>query len=110
MGPLSSPVCRGAFVSQRRRSKYSPEFREEAVKMVIETSRPIAEVARENGINAGTLGNWVDRYRKEHAGDEPELGLSERARLREAERELRDVKMENEFLKKAAAYFAQIPR
>jgi transposase-like protein len=97
-------------VSQRRNSKYSPEFREEAVKMVIETSRPIVEVARENGINEGTLGNWVNRYRKEHAGDEPELELSERARLREVERELRDVKMENEFLKKAAAYFAQTPR
>ena len=97
-------------MSQRRNSKYSPEFREEAVKMVIETSRPIAEVARETGINDGTLGNWVNRYRKEHAGDEPGLGLGERARLREAERELRDVKMENEFLKKAAAYFAQIPR
>ena len=97
-------------MSQRRKSKYSPEFRDEAVKMVIETSRPIAEVARENGINEGTLGNWVNRYRKEHASDEPDLSLGERARLREAERELRDVKMENEFLKKAAAYFAQIPR
>jgi len=97
-------------VSQRRNSKYSAEYREEAVKMVIETSRPIAEVARENGINEGTLGNWVNKYRKEHAGDEPELDLRGRARLREAERELREVRMENEFLKKAAAYFAQIPR
>lgn len=93
-----------------RTSKYSPEFREEAVKMVIETSRPIAEVARENGINEGTLGNWVGRYRKEHADDEPALDMSERARLRQVERELREAKMENEFLKKAAAYFAQTPR
>ena len=97
-------------MSQRRNSKYSAEYREEAVKMVIETSRPIAHVARENGINEGTLSNWVNKHRKEHAGDEPELELSERARLREAERELREVKMENEFLKKAAAYFAQTPR
>ena len=80
------------------------------MKMVIETSRPIAHVARENGINEGTLSNWVNKHRREHAGDEPELELGERARLREAERELREVKMENEFLKKAAAYFAQIPR
>ena len=65
-----------------RHSKYSPEFRDEAVKMVVETSRPIAEVARENGINEGTLGNWVNRYRREHAGDEPALDMSERARLR----------------------------
>ena len=75
--------------------------------MVIETSRPIATVAQELGINEGTLGNWVNRYRREHADDEPVLDVSERARLREAERNLREVKMENEFLKKAAAYFAQ---
>lgn len=89
------------------RKKYSPEYRQEAVKLVIDTSRPIAEVARELGLVEGTLGNWVNTYRREHAGDEPPLNISERARLREAERLLRDVKMENEFLKKAAAYFAQ---
>ena len=90
-----------------RRKSFSPEYREEAVKMVIDASRPIAQVAREVGVNPGTLGNWVNVYRRDHAGDEPALDLSERARLREAERQLREVKMENEFLKKAAAYFAQ---
>jgi transposase-like protein len=91
-------------------NKYSPEFREEAVKLVIESSRPIAEVARELHVNEGTLGNWVNRYRKEHADDEPELTVSERARLREVERANRELRMENEFLKKAAAYFAQSPQ
>ena len=90
-----------------RRKRFSPEYREEAVKLVIDSSRPIAQVARELGLNEGTLGNWVNTYRREHAGDEPPLDVSERTRLREAERQLRDVKMENEFLKKAAAYFAQ---
>lgn len=90
-----------------RRKSFSPEYREEAVKLVIEGSRPIAQVAREVGVNPGTLGNWVNDWRRDHAGDEPPLDLSERARLREAERQLREVKMENEFLKKAAAYFAQ---
>jgi hypothetical protein len=47
-----------------RRRKYTPEFKDEAAKMVIETSRPIAEVAREIGVNEGTLGNWVANYRK----------------------------------------------
>ena len=51
-----------------RRRKFSSEFRDEAVKMVIETSRPIAEVARELGINEGTLGNWCKLYRQAHAG------------------------------------------
>ena len=78
--------------------------------MVIETSRPIARVAKELGINEGTLGSWVSRYRHEHAGEEPPLGVSERARLRELERATRELRMENEFLKKAAAYFARDPR
>lgn len=90
-----------------RRRKFSPEFRDEAVKMVIEGNRPVAQVARELGINAGTLGNWVASYRKAHPVDEEPLSVSERARLRELERENRELKMRNEFLGKAAAFFAQ---
>jgi transposase len=85
---------------------YSPEFREEAARMVIETSRAIADVARELGISETSLGNWVRDYREQHAGDEPPLQLSERARLRELEREVRELRMKAEFLSKAAAYFA----
>src|SRR5258708_36584367 len=88
----------------RPKKSFSPEYRDEAVKMVIETSRPIARVAKDLGINEGTLGNWVAAYRRDHAGEEPPLALSERARLRELEREPGERKMENEFLKKAAAY------
>jgi transposase len=90
-----------------RRQSYSPEFKEEAVKSVIETSRPIAQVAKELGVVEQTLGNWVAMYRRDHAGDEPALTVPERARLREQERELRELKIENDFLKKAAAYFAK---
>ena len=75
--------------------------------MVVETSRPIADVARELGINETSLGNWVRAYREKHAGDEPPLQLSERARLRELERENRELRMKTEFLGKAAAFFAQ---
>ena len=92
---------------RERRRKFSPEFKNEAVKMVIESSRAIAEVAREIQVNEGTLGNWVNRYRVEHAGEEPPLSMSDRARLRELERENRELKMKAEFLGKAAAFFAQ---
>jgi transposase-like protein len=92
---------------QEKRRKYSPEFKSEAARLVIETSRPIVEVARELGIHEGTLGAWVNKYRTEHAGDEPPLNLSERARLRELEREVRELRMKTEFLGKAAAFFAQ---
>lgn len=90
-----------------KRGKYSPEFRDAAVREVIDKSRPIAVVARENGLVAQTLGNWVSAWRAGHAGDEPELGLSERARLKELEREVRELRMENEFLGKATAFFAK---
>ena len=74
--------------------------------MVVETSRPIAEVARELGIHETSLGNWVRAYREKRAGDELPLQISERARLRELERENRELRAKNEFLSKAAAYFA----
>lgn len=75
--------------------------------MVIEGPRPTATVARELGVLEGTLGNWVNAYRREHAGEEPPLSVHERARLRELEREVRDLRMKAEFLGKAAAFFAQ---
>ena len=75
--------------------------------MVIETSRPIAESAREIGINEQTLRNWVNAYRKDHAGEEPPLSVSERAELRELKDEVRELRLKSEFLGKAAAFFAQ---
>lgn len=90
-----------------KRKSFSSEFKNEAVKMVIESSRAIADVARELGIGAETLRTWVNRYRDEHADEEPPLTISERARLRELEKENRELKMKAEFLGKAAAFFAQ---
>lgn len=94
----------------KKYQKYSPEFREQAAKLVVEGQRSIAEVAREYVLGETTLGNWVKKYRKEHAEDEPPLELPERARLRELERRNRELEMENAFLKKAVAYFAKEQR
>lgn len=94
----------------RKYQKFSPEFREQAVRLVLDGSRPIAQVAKELGINEGTLGNWVNQYRAAHADDEPPMTAKERAQLAQAQRENRELRMENEFLKKAAAYFARDPR
>ncbi len=91
---------------RERRRKFSPEFKDEAVKMVIESSRAIAEVAREIQVNEGTLGNWVNKYRVEHADEEPPLSISDRARLRELERENRELRRANEILRTASAFFA----
>lgn len=93
-------------MSEKRRS-FTPEYKDEAVKVVIEGSRPVAEVARDIGVHEQTLRNWVAAYRKVHAGEEPPLTISERARLRELEKELRELRLKSEFLGKAAAFFAQ---
>lgn len=91
----------------KQRRKFSPEYKEEAAKLVIETSRPIADAARDIGVNEQTLRNWVNAYRKAHAGEEPPLSISERAELRELKEEVRDLRLKSEFLGKAAAFFAQ---
>ena len=90
-----------------KRTRFSAEFKAEAVKMVIDGSRPIAQVARELSMNAGTLGNWVDQHRLAHPVAEAPLSVSERIRLKELEAENRELRMKNEFLGKAAAFFAR---
>lgn len=90
-----------------RISSYTPEFREEAVRLVRESNRPIAHVARELDVNPETLRNWVRRSERDDQPVGAELSATERARLRELERLNRQQAAEIEFLKKAAAYFAK---
>lgn len=90
--------------------KYTKEFREESVRLVVEGGLSIPEAGRRLSLAPSTLGNWVRAYK---AGKLSEVGgrykpLSEKememARLK---RELAEVKMERDILKKAAAYFAK---
>src|SRR5699024_6546366 len=71
--------------------------------MDVQNDRPIAQVAKDLQINDGTWGNWVKLYREEYHEPEPDLMPSDRVRLAELEAEVRELRMENEFLKKAAA-------
>jgi transposase len=88
------------------RRKFTPEYKAEAVQFVISSGKPIAEVARNLGIVEGTLGNWVAKARENGEFKEPPLELSERAEFERMKKELQQVKMERDFLKKAAAFFA----
>jgi transposase len=92
-----------------RPSKYPPEFRREAVELVLTAGRPIADVARSLGISDTTLGNWVRAQRDaaERAGDPDALTESERTELRRLRKENADLRMDREILRKAAAYFAR---
>ena len=93
--------------TQRQRRKFSAQFKAEAVQLVIESGRSAAEVARELQVNEGTLGNWVNKYRAEHPEPRKALSPVDAAKLAEVEEENRRLRMENEFLKKAAAFFAK---
>jgi transposase len=88
------------------RRKFTPGYKAEAVDLVISSGRPVAEIARDLGINEGTLGNWVNMAKKRGEVKDKPLDVDERARLKELEDEVRRLKMEREILKKAAAWFA----
>lgn len=82
------------------RRKFTPEFKAEAVELVVNSGRSIAEIARDLGISDGTLGNWVKAAKKRGEFQEKPLNIDERARLKELEEENRRLKMEREILKK----------
>ena len=84
------------------RRKFSQEFRDELCREVISTSKPIRDVAEAYGIGTETLRHWLIKYRDANGGTETELTVSERARLKELEREVQELKAEAQFLKKAA--------
>jgi transposase len=73
----------------------------------VESSRTVAEVARDHGIGSETLRNWVNAYRRDHPDELPEISEPERAELARLRKEVRELKAEREFLGKAAAFFAK---
>ena len=92
------------------RRRFTDEFKDELCREVISTSKPIKEVAVAYGVGPETLRNWLIKYRQANGGTETELTVTERARLKELEREVQELKAETAFLKKATAYFAREQR
>jgi transposase len=90
-----------------RPSKYPPEFRRDAVAMVLDGDQvPIAEVARSLGVNPGTLGNWVAQERVER-GERDGLSVDERVELAELRSEVAQLRMERDLLKRSMAFWVK---
>ena len=91
------------------RRKYTPAFRREAAHLVIDTGRKIAVVAREIGVQEQLLGKWVAIERSRLDDPPGPVGEDERAELARLRVENAELRMDREFLKKAAAFFASEP-
>jgi transposase-like protein len=92
--------------TQRRRRRFSDEFKRDAVEIVRSSDKSIAEVARELGIYDSSLGNWV-KQDQVNRGEREGLSSDERARLGELERENARLRMERELLKRAVAFWVR---
>ena len=86
---------------------YSDEFRESAVKMVLEQKRPVNETARSLGVLPTTLRFWIKTHQQRARATDTAEEKALRKKVRELEAENQKLKLEREILKKAAAYFAK---
>jgi transposase-like protein len=88
------------------RRKFDPEFREGAIRVWRETGKPIAQVARDLGINEGTLGNWIA---KDQAGQDGSAGLSrdDLAELKRLRSEVAELRMERDVLKRSVVLWVK---
>jgi transposase len=94
----------------RRKSRYSytTEFKAEAVRLQRESGKSVAEAARDIGVAGSTLGKWIRQAEiDEGGGPKGALTTDEREELVRLRREVRQVKQERDFLKKATAFFAR---
>ena len=88
------------------RNKYDREFGEGAVRIVKETSKPIAQIARDLGVNEGTLGNWVVKDKAARDGVEG-LSRDDAAELRRLRTENAELRMERDVLKRSVVLWVK---
>jgi transposase len=109
VGGVGFPSQRGEILLEggspmgETRRKFDKDFREGAVRLVRETGKPIAQVARDLGVNAGTLGNWVDVDRRRREGGDGQLSEDERAELARLRKENAELQMRCDVLKRSVA-------
>lgn len=92
-------------------SRYSSQFKQDAVKLAVESDQSVAQTARELGVNANTLYTWITKYRQAEPSATKGSGeFHPHEELKRLRRENAQLKEERDILKKAAAYFAKNSR
>ena len=89
------------------RRKFDEDFKQGAVRIVRETGKPIAQVARDLGVNEGTLGNWCAQERRSRGDGDGALSESERAELVRLRRENAELAMQRDVLKRSTALWVR---
>jgi len=87
--------------------KFDDDFKAGAVRIVEETRKPIAQVARDLGVYEGTLGNWVAKARRAREGGDAALSEDERAELARLRRENTELRMQRDVLKRSVALWVE---
>ena len=86
---------------------HPPEFRQRAVELAREGAKPVARLAKDLGISESCLRNWMAQADADDNGSPVKLTSAEKKELAELRRKARQLELENEILKRAAAYFAR---
>ena len=100
------------MADKKKQKRYTKEFKLEAVKLVTEKGMRASDVAKDLGISQPTLGSWIKDYQRGGHGAFPGKGnlSNQEEKIRQLEQQVKRLSMEREILKKAMAYFVEIPK
>jgi len=94
-------------MTKRTFRHHTQEFKQEAVRLALESGRPKAEIARELGVGTSLLYGWIQKFCNLESRTASAINTPEEAEIKRLRQELKKAQIENEILKKATAYFAR---
>jgi transposase len=100
-------MANSSTTGRRPRRSFSDEFKAGAVRLVLDEGKTISQVARDLDITVSSLRGWVEQARADRSKGKTGLTTEERAELARLKKEVRELRIERDILKKAAAFFAK---
>jgi transposase len=96
-----------AGAKKRPRRSFTEEFKAGAVRLVLDEGKTVSQVGRDLDVAQSVIGNWVKQARADRSHGKTGLTTEERAELARLRREVKDLRLQRDILKKAAAFFAK---